>query len=140
MSAANVDQALGQKLSGDAGVQAIVGSNPTAVYMGLLPQNAIENKHMPAISFWSITENDPAISHDGASGVFRTRYQFTCWGLTMTDSSNVARAIKKCLHGFRGLVGGYDLGPCLLISSVSQFDQAENLFMTHVDMYVSNQG
>lgn len=140
MPASNVDQALFQKLTGDAGIQAVVGSNPVAVYMGLLPENAIENKHFPAITYWSITENDPAITHDGASGFFRSRYQFTCWGATMTESQNVARALKACLHVFKGSVGGYSLGPCFLISTVSTFAQNENLFMTHVDLYVWNQG
>jgi Protein of unknown function (DUF3168) len=134
-TAVNVDQALFAKLSNDAGVLAIVAS-PVGVYMGLFPENA----SYPAVNFLAIAETDPNVSHQGASGSFRTRYQFTCWGKTMTDTRNVARAVKACLHGFRGDVDGYDLGPCLLASSVSLFDSAENVFQTHVDFIVWNQG
>ncbi len=141
MSATNTDQALFQKLSADTGILAVVGSQGhPAVYLGLLPENAKENGQFPAVTFWSIMDKDPATSHDGASGLFRTRYQFTCWGLTLTDSRVLSRALVKVLHGFKGVVGGYELGPCFLISSVSTFDQNENLFMTHLDFHVWNQG
>lgn len=137
MSAANIDQALFQKLGADAGVQAIA---PGSVFLGLLPENAKENNKIPAVTYKSIAESDITSTHSAGGGVFRTRYEFTCWGLTLTDAKNTARAVRTCLNNFRGNVGGYNLGPCFLVSSVDNFDQAENLFMVHIDFYILNQG
>jgi hypothetical protein len=137
VSAVNVDQAIFQKLGADTGVQAIA---PASVFLGLLPENAKENGNIPAVTFKTITDSDPWMTHQGASGRFRTRYEFPCWGLTLTDAQITARAVRTCLHGFRGSVAGYDLGVGSFITWVDKFDQAENLFMVHVDCYILNQG
>ncbi len=147
--AANVDEALFALLAAAAALTDVLGetaSGTPAMWAGLLPEamlnssGAVTTGVFPALTWHRIADRDWAQTQQGSSGLFQTRYQFTCWGQTMSDAMAAARALRGFLHGFEGAAGGYNLGPCFLISQTDRFEGAENLFQTHLDFYISNNG
>jgi hypothetical protein len=94
----NIEEALYSKLTGDAGVAALVVAR---IYPNVVPQDIA----MPAVAYQRIsTVRDMA--HDGPTGVAHARFQFTISASTYSSARNVANAIRVALDGFSGLMGG----------------------------------
>jgi hypothetical protein len=94
----NIEEALYSKLTGDAGVAALVVAR---IYPNVVPQDIA----MPAVAYQRISTTR-VMAHDGPTGVASARFQFTVSGSTYSSARNVVNAIRTALDGFSGLMGG----------------------------------
>jgi hypothetical protein len=94
----NIEEAIYSKLTGDAGVSALVS---TRVYPNVVPQDIA----MPAVAYQRIsTVRDMA--HDGPLGIAHARFQFTISASSYSSARNVANAIRAAVDGVSGTWGG----------------------------------
>ena len=93
-----LEEAIYGQLVGDATVFALTG---TRIYPMVIPQDVA----LPAIAYQRIS-GARALAHDGEVGFADARMQFTCQGSSYNSAKDLARAVRLCLAGFNGVMGG----------------------------------
>jgi hypothetical protein len=77
------------RLSGDAGVTALVG---TRIYRRVLPQDST----LPAITYTQVSER-PLVNLDGENTTRNARFQFDCFGSTDSAAEDLADALRAAM-------------------------------------------
>lgn len=91
-----IENAIYQRLSGFAGLQALIG-NPGRVYPHLMPQNPL----YPAVTYFKIAgPREVAMGTD--PGIVHGRFQIDAWGLTYLNTRDVGEQVRLALERFRG--------------------------------------
>lgn len=97
-----IEEAVRTYLGSVAGVTSIVGSGSGArIYPQALPQSPT----YPAATY-SVISNPVVESHSGNSALAHPRFQFDCWSPDYIQAKSLARAIRRALQGFKGMMGG----------------------------------
>lgn len=85
----SLDAALYSKLTGTAGITAVIG---TRMYPSIIPQGAT----LPAITYQRISTVE-FTSHDGPSGLVRARYEIIAWAETNAAALSLAALVRIAL-------------------------------------------
>lgn len=93
---ADVTEALYSKLSGTAGLTALVS---TRIYPDLMPQTPT----MPAVVYQMIS-NHREERHRGQTGDARPRFQITCWAATPLAAAAVAEQVRLAVMAMSGTI------------------------------------
>lgn len=109
-------------------VTVLVALQGNRVWPNRLPQNPT----LPATTFREIS-NVPEYSHNGPSGYENVRMQFNCWATDPLAAKQLARALKRALSGFKGMMGSSSIGGCFLANSMDDFDDPTGLSRVIVD-------
>lgn len=74
------------------------------------------------------------ITHDGDAGIEHPRFQFSCWSDDYLEAKNLAKAVKKALSGYRGLVGDVPVSGCTIENQTDIYVQQERTYQVAVDV------
>lgn len=92
--------AIFARLSGDAGVSALVGSR-------IYPQEAPEDATYPLITFLQVSAGDnSARGLVGGQGHFRTLQQIDIWSRTALEAQQIATAVRVSMDGHINQIWG----------------------------------
>jgi len=127
-----VEAALVARLTGDAGVTALVGSR---VYPQVVPQDAA----MPALAYQRISET-PEYSHTGFSSLSRTRFQITIEADTMASVKAVAQAVRIALRGVTWSFGAVDVFASFIESSTDGYSDMRVAPVERIDVVLMHNG
>ena len=125
-----IEEALYTYLKGYEGLSALTGDR---IYPLLMPQNST----YPGIVYQKISGFHQK-SHQGSSGLARTRIQFTCWAKTYAESKNVAEQLRLALEGYRGMMGGesgVNVHAGLLQNDLDHYEPEADAFNVVVDFF-----
>jgi len=111
---AHIEEALKSILEDASAVTDLVG---TRIYPVMLPQGVT----FPAITFLRVS-TPRTESHDGPSGLASPRYQINCWSETHTEASDLAVAVRKTVHGYRGTSEGVRIDGILAVGERDDID------------------
>lgn len=95
---ATIEECLLYELTHNAGVVAIAS---TRGYPLMVPLDTT----LPAWAYQRIS-GIPDQTHEGPSGLVFGRFQITCLGDRYTQAVSLENAIRACLDGFTGTMGG----------------------------------
>lgn len=91
-----IEAALVYILVNDIAVNMLVS---TRIYPNVIPQDA----DMPAITYQQIS--GPRVHDmDGAVGMVKARFQFTCWAENYDKAKEIAGAVRLAIDGYSGTV------------------------------------
>lgn len=93
-----IEEAIYGELSTDSGVTALAG---TRGYPQVVPQDAT----LPAWAYQRIS-GERILAHDGVTGLARGRFQISCVASSYSGAKALAAAIRGCLDGYNGILGG----------------------------------
>jgi len=119
-----IEQAIQNQLLNNAGVAALVGTN--IFYDGTVPQDTAA----PYINLAKISAPRD-YTHDGASGLVDSRFQFSIFSTQYTQNKLIAAAIAGALSGFRGVMGGaggVTVGRCFYEDETDLGKEPQTLF------------
>ena len=120
-----IDEALRSMLVGDSGVTAIVS---TRVFNGQVPQNTA----LDALSFSRITAQR-SLAHHGPTAMTDSIFQISCWASSLLNAKNLAAAVRRLLHGFRGTVATVEIGIARVINEIDSFDPETGVYLIAVE-------
>lgn len=106
-AASDIETALYSRLTGDAGVFAIIGAR---MFPHRVPQ---QSNQFPCIVY-DRTSGEHIRSLAGSSGAAWPRYQLQCWALSYSEAKALGEAVRSALDGFSGTVGTVVINSCLL--------------------------
>jgi hypothetical protein len=109
----SADEEIYARVSGDAGVAALVG---TRVYPLLAPQGAA----YPFIRYQKISRVGEAVAFDAVNGVVNARFQFDAYAVTFTEARAIQDAVRACLDDWRGIGGAV-----VMAQLINEFDRYE---------------
>ena len=89
---ANIETALLNKMTGHAGLAALVGNR---VYPGKMP----ETPTYPCVVYYKVSITDVA-AHGRTNDILQPRFQFNVWALTYASAKLVKEQIWQCLHNW----------------------------------------
>lgn len=128
-----VEKALNGFLRADAAVAALAGDR---VYAGWLKSKAA----FPAVTYIRVSADREA-SLDGPLGRVDVRIQVDCWAKTYGQAKVLAEAVRRRLHGFRGvMVDGADsvsVGRSVLISETDLSEAQRSIYRVSQDYQIS---
>jgi len=81
-----------------------------------------EGEPLPAITFARVGADRPT-QLSGGSGLVDTRCQLAAYSTDYLDCQRISEALRAVLHGFRGMMGGTEIRPALLLDQVYTFEQ-----------------
>ena len=91
---ADLNEAIVTKLTGHAGLLALIGARVT-------PSQLAQRPTLPALTYFRVsTQHVQHRGNGGYSALRRPRYQFDCWGDTLKQARAVAEALHDCLATF----------------------------------------
>ncbi len=125
----SIEAALYSKLTGDAGVAALVGSR---VYPMHMPQAGT----LPALVYERIT-TVRSYAHDGQQSPTLVRMQVDSIAGTLAAAEPCAAAVLACLSGFVGTVGGVDIRSCFAENQVNLPDEETGLVRVVQDYLIT---
>lgn len=102
----DLETGLKAHLTADLNLAALIAAR---VYPVLRPQNAV----LPALSYQRIS-GVRVSSLAGPSYACESRIQIDCWAASYSAVKTLSRAVRKRLDGFRGSLGGVQVGSCLI--------------------------
>ena len=115
-----IDSALFSRLSGHAGLKALVSSR---IYRPPAPQNAA----YPLVTYQEI-DRQPIHVMGGTAGVVHIRYQIDCWAETLAAAKAVAAQVEAALDNYSGTSDGVVIRNSFLDSGQSSpYDDSEGL-------------
>jgi hypothetical protein len=94
----DIEEAIYSHLTSDTSVYLLVG---TRVYPLSIPQDIA----LPAVAYQRVS-GPRDVAHDGALGYAHGRFQITCQAETYEGAKDLKTAIRRCMEGFRGMMGG----------------------------------
>lgn len=112
--------AIYTKLSGDAAVSAIVGTN---IYPVKLPPT---NLTPPYITYFRVS-TVRVQSMLGGSQLASPLFQFDAWAKTHAAADDLAEKIRLALEGFKGTVSGVVIGGILFQNQFEEYDEDAEL-------------
>jgi hypothetical protein len=99
------------------------------VYPMTLPQQVT----LPAIRYQRI-DSPGEVSHSGGAGLEHPRMQVSIHALTFGEAEQLADALKRLLHGRRGLFG---VGSAAFVANdVPDFEEETGQYLRYVDVIV----
>lgn len=117
-----IEEGLYTKLSGTAGITALVGSR---IYSTRLPQGAT----LPAITFQRISTTRD-IHHGGPVQGAEAFFQISCWAATPKAGKEIAAAVRAAVHGVHGTWGTDTVMASKLVNELELPGLDENDFHT----------
>ncbi len=93
-----IEQALHTELAGATGLTALVGER---IYFRKAPQDVSK----PYLVFFKVSAPREH-SHDGASGLVASRWQFSCFATSYKEAKDVVQQVQAELQAFSGVMGG----------------------------------
>lgn len=97
------------------------------------PLTLPERVTLPAIRYQRI-DSPGEVSHSGAAGIEHPRMQFSIHAGTFGAAEQVAQALKRALHGRRGLFGAGSAA--FVVNDVPDFEEETGQYLRHVDVIV----
>jgi hypothetical protein len=93
-------------LMANAGIQAIAGAAPnTRIYAQNLPQQRAGGfSPLPAVVYSQISGDRPS-TMEGATGLNKGRYQFSCMAMDYKTAKLLSQAVRQALNRVSGTVG-----------------------------------
>lgn len=107
-----MEEALRALLAGDPGIAGLVGGR-------IYPVERPQGSALPAITY-HLVSSVPGHAMGGLTGLVDARVQIDAWAEPSTTRSSydtakrIGRAVRAALGGFRGTVGGTDIGGIFL--------------------------
>ena len=117
----DIGEALYGYLSTYAGLTALIS---TRLYPDILPQTPT----YPAVTMQLISRVRDHLFH-ADSTMAKSRYQFSCFGLTRTSAKVVSKQIRLALQNYSGMMGG------LVSVSAVEIDGEIDNYETDVKVY-----
>lgn len=112
-------EALIVHLRNTPNVRAMVGDR---VYGAGLEEQAAG---FPRLTVFMVGGGDPSPSHDGPSGIERSRWQVTCTAPAICTAVRTITRVVNALDGFKGVLGNQETGEAgLYVSRVAKVDQS----------------
>ena len=109
-----MDEAVYERLSGDAGLQALVAER---IYPDVIPQNVV----YPIIVYHQVSET-ASYSHDGDSNLDMSRYQFDCYDDTKAGARAIKDALRSLLSGKKFIASNIRVTACRLDNSLGGYE------------------
>jgi len=104
-----------------AGLAALVGER---IYPVRLPQTPT----LPAVTYQRIS-GTTRYSHDGDSGLYSARWQFSCWAEHYMEAVAVGAQVKGAVHTWRNAHGQ----PAFVENEVDDYEPATGVYHVMVD-------
>lgn len=126
-----IEQAVLKALLADSGVTGLIGQR---LYYVKAPQDVAK----PYVVFFKASA-PREYSHDGASGLARPRFQFSCFAMTYKKAKQIAEAIRGVIEAFSGTMGGaggVEVGSCFCINESDIFEDNTQLYHVAVDYLI----
>lgn len=117
------------KLSGDAGVSALVSAR---VYPVILPQAPT----LPAVSYQRISNTE----QNGTSSLRETRYQVDCWDDDFAGVQSLADAVKAALEEWIDRDQSPGVAMARVIGEFDDYEPETDLYRVSVDVMVNTLG
>ena len=96
----SVESVLVTRLSGFAGLTALIGTTPPRLYYGEMPQKTA----LPAVSYGRVTaQRVPAMGAD--TGLVRARFQFDVWAANAKSARQVVEQLRLALQRWSNTSG-----------------------------------
>lgn len=127
-----IEDGLFAVLSGNTGVNALVGTDPSRIYPVLAP----ESPTYPYIVYHDISEVVPNAMGSGTTDIVRRRYQFDCYGETDTDCRTLAAAVIAALDRYQGTSSGVVIQDVYRMGVTDIFDFEARKFKRAVDLEI----
>ncbi len=129
-----IEEALNSVLLGNAEVASLVS---TRIYPLMIPEEA----SLPAVSYQRLSGvRDMAHSNmtgfPGELGWAFGRIQYTINAETYSEAKGVARAMRKCLNGRRGLMGGMMIHLVEVENEMDGYNQTSDRKTVRLDVVV----
>lgn len=128
----NLERALFEYLTGDAGVSSLVESR---VYPVKLP----EGSNIPAIS-WRKVDAGRIYTYDrfeDTDAWVTARVQMDCWGYTADEATNVGEAVLMALSGYEGDMAGQLIGSSFAVNELDIYEVPTKLHRRILDFQIS---
>ena len=117
------------KLSGDAGVSALVG---TRIYPLLMPQEPT----LPAIVYQRISTVPLGQSHQGGNHLNRARMQLACHATTILAAKQLAQAVWRALDGDSGTWSNVTVQSCLRANELDGYEPEVEAYRVTADYLI----
>lgn len=117
MMATIVEGALVAKLVANTTVAGLVDNR-------IHPFNDPRKVAYPKLTYWVVntTRSSDAggLTNSGPTGMALARVQFDAWATTMLEAKQLVAAVRRCLNGYAGTVGG------ITIDQIHAVDERDN--------------
>jgi hypothetical protein len=92
---------------------------------------------LPCISYSRVSvRRDKTLT--GPVRLVHVRSQLSCWGRTSDEAESVGDAVIKCLHGYRGTMGGIaNVGHCFVDNDLDDFESTPELNRRVIDVIMA---
>jgi hypothetical protein len=95
-----IEEAIVSQAGANAGLTALIGTNPVRLHPQMLPQDPL----YPAVTYDCISSPREVLM--GADpGLVTARWQFSAWSLNYQDVRDVAEQLRLAFERWRGTVG-----------------------------------
>lgn len=119
----SVETAIRARLVADATVSGLIG---TRAYALVLPQETA----YPAITYNRVS-GVRVHDLDGPAGRGTPRISVNSWAETYLEAKALAAAVRVCLDGFRGTVGGVEINNISIENEIDLFEEDAGLSGTY---------
>jgi len=125
------NQAIYERLTGDAAVFALVGNR-------IYPQVAPQNAEKPYVTYRVVAAVDSE-NFEGSDELLMRRYEFTSYAELYDDARAIVAAVKQSLQAFQGMMGSCDVDSIQFSdgdSGSDSYDDDEKIHQTTIDFRV----
>ncbi len=135
-----IEEALFSRLSGFAGLQALIG-NPARVYPMVFPQGST----LPAVTYQKISK-DGETKYSSTTKMAHPRFQFDCWARGVDGVSQsypsvkaIAEQVRLALSGFIGTVSGVVIDAIRPAGEHELYDPQTQIMRVSMDFQIWHQ-
>jgi hypothetical protein len=129
-----IEQAILTKLLATSGLTDLIGER---IYYVKAPQDV----GIPYVVFFKVS-GAREHSHDGASGLARPRFQFSCFSETYYEAKQIAEQIQSALQAYSGTMGGaggVEVGASFYDNETDMYEEDTKLYHIAVDYMISHE-
>lgn len=129
-----IEQALTTYLLAQSGITDLVGQR---IHFVKAPQD-VANPYIVFLKVSAPREH----SHDGASGMAVTRFQFSCFANTYSGAKDVAAAVQTALQAYQGTMGGAGgvyVDSIFYDNESDRYEEASKLYHIMVDYQITHE-
>lgn len=123
----SIESAFRTLLANDAAVAALVSAR---IYPRKLPQNPT----LPALTYFRVSTLSE-FSHDGPA-LEGPLFQVSVWSKSAEQAQQLALAVKRAANGFRGFVGGVEIGGTFLRNHFELYEDTTEIYHHPLDFRV----
>ena len=87
----------------------------------IYPQQLPQQAQLPAMTYVQVS-GAGEYSQSGPSRLVHPRYQIDCWGDGYLAASTLAEEVKQAVDGYRGMMGGFEVGVTFIEDERDNFD------------------